>query len=57
MNGKFFSAFCKKRWHKKNKHQFEKVGESILNLVFFKLCNKGSKTLFKDPDTNLVDLK
>lgn len=49
--------FYPARWKKKNKHSFEMAGESVLNLLFAKLCGESSETYFKERETKFVDLK
>lgn len=44
------------RWKEKTNTNL-KGQESILNLMFYRLYNKGSKMLFKDPVTDCVDPK
>lgn len=42
---------------RKTNTNLKRARESILNLMFYRLYNKGSKMLFKDPVTDCVDPK
>lgn len=53
----FYTLPHRDKRERENKHSFEMGGESVLNLMFAKLCNKSSKMFFKDHQTDLVDFQ
>ena len=42
---------------RKTNTNLKRARESILNLMFYRLYNTGSKVLFKDPATGCADLE